>query len=56
MPENLPKIDFDYYKRQLQNPALIEKLEKGVIYSIFLLILITTTTTKSNNSIYSKST
>jgi len=30
LPENLPKIDFDSYKRQLNNPAVIEKLEKGV--------------------------
>jgi hypothetical protein len=26
----LPKIDFEWYKRQLSNPASIEKLEKGV--------------------------
>ncbi len=30
LPENLPKIDFEAYKKQLANPAAIEKLEKGV--------------------------
>lgn len=30
LPENLPKIDFAAYRRQLANPAVIEKLEKGV--------------------------
>lgn len=31
LPENLPKIDFESYRKQLPNPSAIEKLEKGVI-------------------------
>jgi hypothetical protein len=31
LPENLPKIDFESYKKQLPNPSAIDKLEKGVI-------------------------
>jgi len=31
LPENLPKIDFDAYKKQLPNPSAIEKLEKGYL-------------------------
>ena len=30
LPENLPKIDFEAYKKQLANPSAIDKLEKGV--------------------------
>jgi hypothetical protein len=30
LPENLPKIDFEAYKKQMKNKACIEKLEKGV--------------------------
>ena len=46
LPENLPKIDFEAYKKQLPNPAAIAALEKGVIAflsisTFFILINIT---------------
>ena len=31
LPANLPKIDFEAYKKQLPNPTAIAALEKGVI-------------------------
>ncbi|CAF1089195.1 unnamed protein product [Brachionus calyciflorus] len=31
LPENLPKIDFEAYRKQLANPSAIEKLEKGYL-------------------------
>lgn len=31
LPENLPKIDFESYRKQLANASAIDKLEKGVI-------------------------
>jgi hypothetical protein len=30
LPAELPKIDFASYRRQLANPSVIDKLEKGV--------------------------
>ncbi len=31
LPANLPKIDFEAYKKQLPNPTAIAALEKGVM-------------------------
>ncbi|RNA44878.1 ATP synthase subunit mitochondrial [Brachionus plicatilis] len=31
LPDNLPKIDFESYRKQLANPSAIDKLEKGYL-------------------------
>ena len=31
LPENLPKIDFESYRKQLGNPSVIDKLEKNYL-------------------------
>ena len=38
LPANLPKIDFEAYKKQLPNPTAIAALEKGVMQSQRLII------------------
>lgn len=39
-PAELPKINFDAYRKQLKNPAAIDALEKGVRFINFTLITI----------------
>ena len=39
LPDSLPKIDFEAYKKQLPNPAALAALEKGVKFVYFVYLV-----------------
>jgi len=40
LSDALPKIDFDYYRKMVADPALVDKLQKEVRINYLLVILI----------------
>ncbi len=40
LSDALPKIDFDYYRKMVADPTLVDKLQKEVRINYLLVILI----------------
>jgi hypothetical protein len=40
LSDALPKIDFDYYRKMVPDPALVDKLQKEVRINYLLVLLI----------------
>jgi len=40
LSDTLPKIDFDYYRKMVADPTLVDKLQKEVRKFFFLIVLI----------------